>query len=381
MPLNTRSMKYICSILFIIAAVLVRLFIAPQEVGIPYVTFFPAVALSAIIGGMGAGLLATTLGVFVATYLFIPPFNELKLTPEAIWSGVVFCADGVVVCTAIEAMHRYYHKYVRTVAALTEAKDCEERARKTAEDAMRAEALSRIAAENANLAKSRFLAAASHDLRQPYQALRLFHGVLQTKAQDPEIIKVLDRMEIAMSAGEELLRGLLDVSTLDAGLLAPRSKDISIAALCEDIEARHRPEAEAKGLGFHLKAYESSLHIDPILMGRIIDNLVSNAIRFTTSGSVRVAFRLCAGRPTFLVKDTGIGIAPEHQEAVFEEFFQVDNAARDRAHGIGLGLAVARKTATLMGLDLKMKSRLGKGTLITVSMPAAPYSGLPSPVN
>lgn len=366
---NGGATLYLFSVGLTLAAIFVRLAIAPQEAGIPYVTFFPAVAMSAIIGGIGPGLLTTILGVLVATYLFIPPFNDLKVSREAIWSGVVFCADGVVVCSAIEAMHRYYRKYVRAVAALTEARDGEERARTAAEEAARAEARARAAAEKANLAKSRFLAAANHDLRQPYQALRLFHGVLQMKARDPEMIEVIGQMDIALSGGEGLLKGLADISTLDVGLLAPRSEDVRIAALCEDIEAHHRPAAEAKGLRFHIKAPDGLLHVDPYLMGRILDNLVSNAVRFTTKGNIRVAFRLCAGRPTFLVKDTGIGIAPEHQDSVFEEFYQVGNSARDRVHGVGLGLAVAKKMATLMGLDLRMKSRIGKGTLFMVSLP------------
>lgn len=354
----SRPVRYLVAAGLIAIALALRLVIAPQDAGIPFVTFFPAATMAAMIGGIWAGLLATAGGAVLAVFFFMEPLNAFKASPEAILSALVFCADEVVVCTAIETMRRYYQHFVDTTDAL--------RASNAAEARMR------LAAERANAAKSRFLAAASHDLRQPYQALRLYHAALEAKADDPAaILDLLRRMDAAMDSGEALLQSLLDLSTLDAGIVEPKPVAVRVPDIIAALGLRHRPVAEAKGLALHLKGGDAVLQVDPVLLGRLLDTLVANAIRYTASGSVRVAFGHCGGRPTFVVRDTGIGIAPEHQEAVFEEFFQVANPARDRAHGVGLGLAVARRTAALMGLDLRMRSRLGRGTLFTVSLPAA----------
>ena len=354
----SRSARYLVAAGLTGLAFGLRLLIAPQDAGIPFVTFFPAATLAAMIGGIWAGLFATGCGAVLAVYFFMAPLGTFKSQPEALLSALVFCLDEVVVCTAIETMRRYYQHFVDTAEAL----------RLTSA----AEARTRRAAEQANAAKSRFLAAASHDLRQPYQALRLYHAALQSRAHEPAaVLDLLQRMDAAMAAGETLLQSLLDLSTLDAGIVEPKPVRVRSPDIIEAIALRHRPVAEAKGLAFHLKPGDGVLLVDPVLLGRLLDNLVANAIRYTASGSVHVAFRRCAGRPTFVVRDTGIGIALEHQEAVFEEFFQVGNPARDRAHGVGLGLAVARRTAALMGLELKMRSRLGQGTLFAVRVPGA----------
>jgi signal transduction histidine kinase len=352
----SRPVRYLIAAGLTGLALVLRMLIAPQDAGIQFVTFFPAATLAAVICGIWPGLFATACGAILGVYFFMTPLNAFKSHPEAILSALVFCLDEVVVCTAIETMRSYYQHFVDTAEALRRTNAAEARARREA--------------ERANAAKSRFLAAASHDLRQPYQALRLYHAALLGKADEPKAVRdLLQRMESAMTAGEGLLQSLLDLSTLDAGIIEPRPVDVPAPDIIRAIGLRHRPVAEAKGLALHLRTSDGMLHVDPVLLGRLLDNLVANAIRYTASGSVRVAFRRCGGRPTFVVRDTGIGIAPEHHEAVFEEFFQVGNPSRDRAHGAGLGLAVARRTAALMGLELKMRSRLGKGTLFKVSLP------------
>lgn len=345
--------RYLVAAALTLLALGVRLLIAPQETGIPFVTFFPAATLAAIIGGLWPGLFATALGAVLAVYFFMAPFGELKADHQALLAALVFCLDEAVVCLAITAMQGYYRAFITVAESARESSAAEMRARH--------------AAEQANEAKSRFLAAASHDLRQPYQAVRLYHSVLEAKCDDPAVAEVLERMDVAMSAGESLLQSLLDVSTLEAGIVVPQPIDVATHDFFEEVETRHRPAAEAKGLSFRLRIQETRLHIDPVLLGRLLDNLIANAIRYTERGHILVAFRSRHGRPMFLVKDTGIGIAPKHQKAVFEEFFQVGNSARNSDQGVGLGLSVAKKTAALMGLDIKVASRLGKGTLFTIS--------------
>ena len=339
-------------------ALTLRFLIAPQDSGIPFVTFFPAATLAALIGGLGPGMVATALGAMSAVFFFMAPFNEFKLEAGGALASLVFCLDQLVVCSAIEAMRRYYHNSLDSAKALREASVLAARAQ--------------LAAERANDAKSRFLAAASHDLRQPYQAIRLYHATMERRIGDPvALADLLQRMDAALGAGEGLLQSLLDVSTLDAGIVTARPVTVVAAELLDQIGMRHRPVAEAKGLDFVLDADAGGLHADPVLLGRLLDNLIVNAIRYTPSGRIRLAFRRRGGRAQFLVGDTGIGIAPEHREDVFEEFFQVGGATRGGTDGVGLGLAVVRKMAALMGLTLRMKSRLGKGTVFAVLMPEA----------
>ena len=345
------------AILLTVLALGLRFLIAPQEVGIPFVTFFPAATLAALIGGLWPGLFATLLGAMAALFFFVPPFNAFKVETGGLLSSLVFCLDQVVVCSAIEALRRYHRASLETSAALRAAHAGEARARRQA--------------ERANDAKSRFLAAASHDLRQPYQALRLYHAAMEGKIADPAALAELLRgMDRALAAGEGLLQSLLDLSTLEAGIVVSRPIEVDAADLVEAIGLRHQPVAEAKGLVFRLDADHATLMIDPVLLGRLLDNLIVNAIRYTERGHIRIGFRCRGGRAWFLVADTGIGIAAEHSDAVFEEFFQIGNPARDATKGVGLGLAVVSKMAELMGIRVRLRSLLGKGTVFKVELPA-----------
>lgn len=349
--------RYLVAVALIGLATGLRLLIAPQEAGLPYVAYFPAATLAAIIGGLGPAALATLLGALMAWYLFFPPFNTFFFKHEVWASALLFCADEVLVCTAIQALRHYYRKSVAANAQLERANALEREAR--------------LAAERANQAKSRFLAAASHDLRQPYQAIRLYHAALQADHLPPATkATVLEKMDLAMAAGEELLKSLLDLSTLDAGLITPQRETVQVADILDTLDACHRSQADAKGLSFRIHRLAAQIHTDPVLLRRILDNLVVNAIRYTRSGGILVAARRRAGGLAFEVWDTGIGIAPEHQQNVFEEFYQIRNAERDRSKGSGIGLAVAAKTADLIGCRLELRSRPDKGTCFRVLLPA-----------
>lgn len=235
-----------------------------------------------------------------------------------------------------------------------------------------------LALEAANRAKTRFLAAASHDLRQPTTAISLLVGLLRKRADRPEITEVTRMLDEAVSALESLLVGLLDISRLDAGSVKPEFLAVSLQSVFQSVQVHEQSNAQAKGLKlrFRLPARDADLilHTDPALIDSVVRNLVANAIRYTERGGVLVTARRRGKRRLLLqVWDTGIGIAPEHQTRVFEEFFQVDNEARDRSRGIGLGLAIVQRTANILGEHVTLRSRPGCGSCFSIELPLSEY--------
>lgn len=227
------------------------------------------------------------------------------------------------------------------------------------------------AAEQANLAKSRFLAAASHDLRQPTHALGLFVSRLAQLPHDDATSALIGNVQASVSALQNLLDGLLDVSRLEAGAVSVNKRPFALAALLGQLLHDMSVAAQDKGLVLRVRVSNAWVLSDATLVYRILLNLVSNAIRYCERGGVLVALRQhpAAGQVHLEVWDTGIGIAPEHQTAVFNEFFQVANAARDRTKGMGLGLNIVKRTAELLGHPLSLHSRLGVGTRVRLVMP------------
>jgi len=221
----------------------------------------------------------------------------------------------------------------------------------------------------ANQAKSRFLAAASHDLRQPFQALRLFLDMLSSRINDGANRPLVDNALRALEAGEGLLHSLLDISTLQAGTVQARPTHFPMADLLGQIETEWRPQAAAKGV--ELRVVPSSLEVvsDPILLLRVLRNLTANAVRYTESGRILVGCRrLSDGGVRLEVWDTGPGIPKEAYGEIFEEFTQLGNPERDRAKGLGLGLAIVHRLAQLLGLEVTIKSTLGRGSLFRVHL-------------
>jgi len=233
------------------------------------------------------------------------------------------------------------------------------------------EAERRREAEQANAAKSRFLAAASHDLRQPFQAMRLYHFLLEQGLADERAREVHRQLGTAMESGESLLNALLDVSTLESGTVQPRLADMAVRDLIAAKLAEVQPAAAAKGLHLRSRACDMVVRSDPLLLGRILGNLLANAVRYTERGGVLVACRRRAGALRIEVWDTGAGIPPEQLETVFEEFVQLGNPARDPGRGLGLGLSVVRRTAHLLGHPLDVRSVPGRGSCFAVTVPLA----------
>ena len=222
------------------------------------------------------------------------------------------------------------------------------------------------------LAKNRFLAAAGHDMRQPLAAANLFIDALkftQPTAAQGQIIRRLDQ---AMSNFNNLLDALLNVSKLDAGLIKPEYSSINVTELLSWLEQNLAPLAEAKQIKFKLyfpifKALV--VQSDLGLIESVLMNLVSNAIKFTSKGGILVSARQRGSDVLFQVWDTGPGIWSEHHEKIFDEFYQINNDQRDRTKGIGLGLAIVKRALSLLGREITLRSKVGRGSVFQFSLP------------
>ncbi|HTH17720.1 MAG TPA: HAMP domain-containing sensor histidine kinase [Magnetospirillum sp.] len=227
-------------------------------------------------------------------------------------------------------------------------------------------------AEQANAAKSRFLAAASHDMRQPMQALRLYLETLETRLTEGLDRRVLNGALTALAAGEELLRNYMDLSVLEAGIIKPHSAELALGPLLADLVREIAPVAREKGLDLRFVPTHAVIRSDAALLDRLLRNLLSNAIRYTPMGRVLVGCRREGeGLLRIEVADTGIGIPPDQIEAVFEDFYQIGNPERDRAKGLGLGLSVVDRTARLLGHPVHVRSIEGRGSIFWVVVPLA----------
>ncbi len=253
-------------------------------------------------------------------------------------------------------------------------------ARKAMEEALRE---AKANADAANLSKSKFLAAASHDLRQPLQSALLFAGVLHGHIGDERGRRPLTSLERALDTLKSLLDSLLDVSRLDAGVIVPQVIDVPLGPLLEELRASYAPIATSKGLEFHVDQPCATLAVrsDPLLLERMLRNLLENAVRYTERGHVQVGCTLIPDGLRIEVQDSGIGISPEHMARVFEEFHQVGNPERDRSQGLGLGLAIVQRLAKLLHHAVTVRSELGKGSVFSIEVPRpiGPAKPLPLP--
>jgi len=224
----------------------------------------------------------------------------------------------------------------------------------------------RQAAEKANHAKSHFLAAASHDLRQPLSALSLYVGVLKSTIL-PDSSELLRNIQDCIDSLSELLTDLLDVSKLDAGVVTPRVSSFAIDDLLHPLVSIHSAEAKLKGLRLRWRNSGAVACTDPLLLRRILGNLVANAVRYTERGGVLIACRRHQSKLWVEVWDTGIGIAEDQTDIVFEEFRQLGDNSRNR--GSGLGLAIVAKIAGLLRVQVLLRSRPGRGSMFAVELP------------
>lgn len=224
-------------------------------------------------------------------------------------------------------------------------------------------------AERASRSKARFLAAASHDLRQPAQALTLFGAVLADRLRDHPAAALVARLNESTDALRMLLDGLLDVSRLDAGIVEPHPAPFALADLFARLQDEFAPRAEAKGLRLRIVPSTARLCSDAALLERMLGNLLDNALKYTGRGGIVVGCRRRGGSLRIDVIDSGIGLQPDQIDEIFEEFVQLGNRERDRRCGLGLGLAVVRRLGRLLDLPVTVASAPGRGARFSVEVP------------
>ena len=284
--------------------------------------------------------------------------QELTLKGDGVWLDITLTplpADPEgeipgIVMTALDASRR--------VGMEARVRQQEESLRAARDEAVRA-----------GKAKVRFLAAASHDLRQPAQSLTLFGAVLAERLADHPQLPLVQTMNRAVDAMRALLDALLDVSRLDSGIVLPDVAPFPLAEMMERLKADYAPRAAAKGLELRVHPLRVRIRSDAVLLERLLRNLLDNAIRYTASGGVLLACRRHGMLLRIEVADTGVGIPADQFDEIFEEFVQLGNTERDRSRGLGLGLAVVKRLSRLLGLPVRVRSRTGRGTRFTVEVP------------
>jgi len=224
-------------------------------------------------------------------------------------------------------------------------------------------------AEKANIDKSRFLASASHDLRQPLYAMELFLGGLVEDHDDSKKAYLLSRLRSALGDMQSMFSSLLDMSRFDAGVITPVKKNFSENWLLQSVHNKFEGECRNKGLRLRARPCNRWAFSDPILIQRVLENFVSNAIKYTDSGGVLVVCRKRGDCLRFEVWDTGRGIRAEDIEHVFDAFHQLDNPERDRRKGVGLGLSIVEQISKLLKAPVSVRSTFGKGSVFTIEVP------------
>jgi len=225
--------------------------------------------------------------------------------------------------------------------------------------------------ESANAAKGHFLAAASHDLRQPMVAIGLITGLLRDRIKEPELHALTSRLCEAVESMEDLLSRLLDLSRLEAGAVELKPQRVALQPLFDAIVAHECETAKAKGLSISMHAPHAAVWCDPMLLEQVLRNLVGNAVRYTRQGRVLVGARRRGRNWLVQVWDTGVGIADQDQRRIFEDFVQLDNPGRNLHGGLGLGLALVQRAARLMGTQVEVRSRPGHGSCFSILLPVA----------
>lgn len=234
-------------------------------------------------------------------------------------------------------------------------------------------------ADTANAAKTRFLAAASHDLRQPMHAISLLVGLLQERTGPSANADLIGKIAMSVQGMESLFSNLLDISKLDSGAVKPTIEPFPASQLLQRVELQFAEQAIRKGATLRVMPCSALIRSDPGLLERILSNLVANAVRYTVRGKILVGCRRVHGTLRFMVMDTGIGIAPQHLGSIFEEFFQVNDAPRERDNGLGLGLSIVKRSADLLGHRISVRSTAGRGSCFAIDVPLVePFAKMPA---
>lgn len=321
-----------------------------------------------ILFGLGTGVIYSNYMMLPVVYAFqlpafAPPFIAMAMQPSAIHIALVTGGMAYLLATVafIHRMHRTHMDALRlgyeNMALLQQVQREKE------------------AAERSDLEKSRFLAAASHDLRQPVHAMSLFLELLGKEPLSEHGRYLVSNITGATAAMSHLFDALLNISRLDAGVVQPVHQWFPLGRLLDQLRSEYTLQARQKGLELHIRGSHAVVYSDPILLECILRNLVANAIVHTQRGRVLVGCRAQGRQVQVEVWDTGPGIPPDEQERVFWEFHQLRNPERDRNKGLGLGLAIVRRTARLLGHELTLSSAPGRGTLFRLRIDRHPPAG------
>jgi signal transduction histidine kinase len=315
--------------------------------------------------------LATQFGAFVAfvALTFVPMILRIALLPDHDgWTlaAILFLIFGITVMLG----RSYQRSFARVVALKQRGLQllAQLQVEKVAADQARREA------ETANRAKTQFFAAASHDLRQPLHALGLFAEALRHRiGTDAEVAHLVNSINSSVDALEGLFSELLDITKIDTGGVEAHPENFSVDALFARLKLHYEPTAFEKGLALRFHGAKHYGYADPLLLDRVVRNLLSNAIRYTSDGGVVVAARQRGDKLRFEVWDTGLGIRPHEQERIFEEFYQVSADAPPldptQRKGLGLGLAIVRRLARVLDAPLRLRSTPGRGTMFSIEVP------------
>jgi signal transduction histidine kinase/CheY-like chemotaxis protein len=339
------------------------LFYVPDH--IEYQLFLVTMLLGAVVSGL------VTLAVYLPAYLaFVTPFVAATvirygLEGDPLHWGIALAAV-VTFFLFINFARFIQNSFVESL-----------RLRMTLAERNRELAERNREVERANLAKSRFLAVASHDLRQPLHALNLFAAQLRDQTDPTERARLVARIDAAIDSMNELFNALLDISKLDAGVLTPDISEFPVAHLLGRIETTFAATAREKGLRLSIVPSRAWVRSDAILLERILLNLVSNAIRYTSSGGVVVGCRRRGGSMRIEVWDSGIGLAEDQHRSIFGEFYQVGAPAAGQRAGLGMGLSIVDGLCRLLDHPIDLASRPGKGSRFAVSVPCAPVRQAP----
>jgi two-component system CheB/CheR fusion protein len=237
-------------------------------------------------------------------------------------------------------------------------------------------------AENANLGKSRFLAAASHDLRQPLQTISLLQGILAKRVKDESTLKLVDRLDETVTTMSSMLDKLLDINQLEAGIVRPEVIEFPISSLLDRLNSEFTYHAAEKGIGWRVVPTGLIVRSDPRLLEQMIRNLLSNAVKYTAKGRILLGCRRRGEKVRIEVLDTGIGIPKEEVRKIFEEFHQLDNPARESSRGLGLGLSIVQRLGELLVHPIDVRSLPGSGSVFAVEVPlgghGSPSQALPA---
>jgi signal transduction histidine kinase len=336
------------------------LFYAAPDVEFAYLTM--------VVCGWCAAGLAVSAAVPAAFYGFVVLFL-VPLTAGWLLSNH---ADALLVATLLVLFMFLLTTYARDNAllvgrALRIGFENEELVRRLRAREAEAQA-ARERAEAANLSKSAFLAAASHDLRQPLHALSLLLSTLQEKTREPEATQLLTKIATSADSLDTLFKGLLDLSRLDAGSVTPERKPVALEPLLNRLENDFRPLTAAKGLEFARTRTEAWAISDPEMLERLLRNLLDNAVKYTERGRIEVRLEEGASSVRVMVRDTGIGIDERHRERIFEEYYQIRNPERNRRQGIGLGLAIVKRMCDLLGHVIRVESQPGQGSTFELTL-------------